>query len=806
MSFERLFERDTDIPFGVAAAAYLAFTKQAGVEDPPDETGALEGQFAVPIPTMLQAMSELVQNEFKGVYAYMLYANSLRSLSHHSLAEEFEGHMEDELGHADWLMRRMSVLGGPVHVPDIPPPPASADPAQIIKILIRMEQEGIAGWKKLLEMSGDNPQKVTIEDYLAKEQEHLDDLWQLLPSQAQSPVTPEKTAAPLFVDPYDAFGVETYEATKEKTHEGRRALALQLAEAEAKDWQGRADWSAKHPVLNRVRGGAAAAIPAAAIGAGVGYLAKGHPGLGALAGGALGAGLGALVTSTPQHQAQIAAELAHHAGTLRTDPHALDVLLHRALIDRLALDPNDSHAYDALHETAQRKHAADKSDDEAAEAGRKRAIGNAASEFEKNRHHKSERMGELIGRLLGSGAGAGSSLAATRGAPGWQKALAATAGTVVGGASGGRVGKHLGQGFDEKRFNERFKKAMLRAGFTKGASVEIKDIAPAGIQPEDAVPAQLVPPPVGQPMTTGFQGLSPETIALLQGEQMAQMAQEQGELEYFRDLAQQERARADQAEQQAQSATEQVQQLQEQSQAAMDQATQVRDQAMQSAQMAHSVAAQAQQGQLDSMNEALARKQETTQVSTAHQVMKSQIMDAVAQDPMPPVQMAPPPIDPSMLAQDPSMQGQAPPEAAPQGAPAQPSQPTAKQAAAFDVIRQALNPESRKAMLSAGLKAAPFAAAGAALGAGNALLMRGRNADKSRARVQELEQKGDQGFSAAVALAKAKAVNSFNELADQYPAQTTAASALLGASALGTLGPPAYDLGKYLVTNLRNKG
>jgi bacterioferritin len=157
--------------------------------EPPDQTGRLEGQFEAPVEVVLQQMAKMVQNELKTNFAYMVYSNSLRDLSHPGIAEEFEDHATNETEHADWLLRRMSVLGGPVQIPDIPSPPPSSDPHDIIQRMIRIEQEGINNWRILRKLVGDeNPMKFKIEEYLTREQEHLDELWQLLPHQANPEV------------------------------------------------------------------------------------------------------------------------------------------------------------------------------------------------------------------------------------------------------------------------------------------------------------------------------------------------------------------------------------------------------------------------------------------------------------------------------------------------------------------------------------------------------------------------------------------------------------------------------------------
>lgn len=193
------FERDIvgQIPLGEAAAFFLKLKTAATPYEPPDETGALEGQFDVPPEQVLQLLPQMIQNEFKTMYAYKAYAQSLRDLTHFALAEQFEEHAEDELEHADFLMRRLAVLGGPTELPEIPAPPAATEATEILHTLIRMEQEGISAWRIFHSMLGENPSKYKVEEYIAKEQEHLDDLWQMLPHEVQQPMTspPPQTMA-----------------------------------------------------------------------------------------------------------------------------------------------------------------------------------------------------------------------------------------------------------------------------------------------------------------------------------------------------------------------------------------------------------------------------------------------------------------------------------------------------------------------------------------------------------------------------------------------------------------------------------
>lgn len=309
------------IPLAEASAFFIKlrdFSKTADGYAPPDETGTLEGQFAAPVEQVLAQLGKMVQNELKTNYAYMAYANSLRDLSHHAIAEEFENHAHDETDHADWLLRRMGVLGGPINLPDIPAPPASTDPHDIVQTMIRMEQEGIENWRILRNMVGDeNPMKFKIEEYLTAEQEHLDELWQLVPHEANpavlmqakgnvmqtseqpqvppsapdtSPAPPEKTSA-VMPDPERQARMRALLQTPEGMQH-----ALQLAhsnmnyqrvtgELSPETKEERQKFVDKNMKGRGLAGGVLGAVPGAMLGFAAG---KGFGNAGQIAGGALG--------------------------------------------------------------------------------------------------------------------------------------------------------------------------------------------------------------------------------------------------------------------------------------------------------------------------------------------------------------------------------------------------------------------------------------------------------------------------------------------------------------------------------------
>jgi outer membrane murein-binding lipoprotein Lpp len=181
--FERALSRS--IPLGVSAGFFHRI-KTAGWGEPPDETGALEGAFAAPIEQVIAKLTEVAAAKFQLMVAYHVYAESMRGVAQHACAEVFHEHAEQERAAGEAYLKRTAVLGsGPVHLPEVTTPPASADPAGILMLLARAEQEAIAAQRELKALVGeDNPLSFQIEQFMVEDQHHLDECWQMLPQDA----------------------------------------------------------------------------------------------------------------------------------------------------------------------------------------------------------------------------------------------------------------------------------------------------------------------------------------------------------------------------------------------------------------------------------------------------------------------------------------------------------------------------------------------------------------------------------------------------------------------------------------------
>lgn len=703
------------IPLHEAASFFVGlknFEKTADENDvhsseyaPPDETGRFEGQFTVPVEQALELMQDMLANELKTMYAYKVYANSLRDIAHHSIAEEFEDHADQELEHADFLMRRMAVLGGAVHGPDVPAPPPSTDPVDIIRRMVRIEQEGIERWNRLHAITASNPMKFKIEEYLTREQEHLDELWQLLPHQENPAVLSHRADSPMSPD---AAG---------------KIAALKRAE---------------------MPGG----LPPTAMGQ----------------------------QPTPSQPMPLSGPAAGQVMSAKM----------AAAFSKLAKD-----------------------DAEQVATGRSRALANAASGYEHDKHTKAEDAGENFGRLLGAYVGGKDALKFTKGHGKHLELAGALGGAVLGQHLGGKTLKHLGRKLDAHNFESKHPKTA--AAMFKRALDEMGASMPALGSAEGVAAAPE---------------MDPETLAYLHKEQEGRAAEQQNEQNFYKQKFEQASQELQAAQQQAQAAQQQMQQLQQQAdqtgqqqQAAMQQAQQIQQAAMQNAQAAHQAATQAMQQSLQAQSESIQQAQLAVGMRDAVHSMRQGLMQMVQQQ-LPPATTAEasgmqadqlaasmggqdnsqqPPMDPNQAGQPAAAPdaGTPPMSATPadaSGAGTSPTPGAGAEPTMQDAVpqgQQGMMPEPMKAASASRDKLIGAIMGGAVGGLGSYTESRMSN-DPLRKKIQELESRDKDeglGFAGAMNLAQAKARLAVGEFAEKHPAAFTAMGVASGASTGASLSP-----------------
>ena len=143
----------------------------------PDMTGALEGKFSVSVEEMITQLNRIISAEYSEWMRWYHYALVLKGHGRDSLADKFEEHAEDELGHASVLALRVIALGG-YPATDMEHPKHLSATSDIIQELIFREQEGIKLYRDVLALCGDNEgTRQVLEGNVEAEQDHLDELW-----------------------------------------------------------------------------------------------------------------------------------------------------------------------------------------------------------------------------------------------------------------------------------------------------------------------------------------------------------------------------------------------------------------------------------------------------------------------------------------------------------------------------------------------------------------------------------------------------------------------------------------------------
>ena len=762
--------------------------------DPPDETGRLEGQFDAPVEVVLQQMAKMVQNELKTNFAYMVYSNSLRDLSHPGIAEEFEDHATNETEHADWLLRRMSVLGGPVQIPDIPSPPPSSDPHDIIQRMIRIEQEGINNWRILRKLVGDeNPMKFKIEEYLTREQEHLDELWQLLPHQANpevllrqqaggmssvevptpppsapdtSPAPPEglgKTAADLTTAGREQIANKNFALSAKQSDTGKPAYPIH-DKAHAANALARVKQYGTPAEKAEVYKDVARKFPELAARSSVPSVkAKVKEKNSQMPGGLPPAGMG-------QHSMA-------SAPMPLSGPAAGDTGMKMAM---------------AFLKMAKEERSPE-------EVGKERARASLSAEFEKEKAHKHERNMDLVGRGVGGAFGGAAMHRYGKGNP-----LATLGGIALGQHLGGKALGHLGYQSDMKEHEksaEAFKLALESLSATGGAPSLAESSGESVESPEEQMPMQ-----------------DPAVMQYLQQEQAGMVAEKEQESNFYRQKFQE-------ASQQLQAANQQMQQLQQQAdstgqqqQQAMQQAQQIQQAAMQNAQAAHQAATQAMQQSLASQQQEMQQAQLAVGMRDAVHSMRQGLMQMVQQQ-LPPATpseasvaatsgMDNTPIIPGSEAMAANQAGM-PQAQADAGTPMQSATPgdgsgpgaNPNMGQGAEPVMQGAQPQGEQGMAQQPQKVASShdkligaivgGLAGGGLSAAGSGSLASRSNEALRSKIKQMKDVDSSGggFINAMNLAQAKARLAVGEFEEKHPFASTAIGTALGASAGAKMSP-----------------
>ena len=155
---------------------------------------------AAPVEQILPLYGQLANLKITTAMAYRVYSESLRGEANTALGEHFKEHAEHHLEDADFFVRRCSVLGGPADFGEVTLAPSSTATQDILHTLAGYEQECIAAVTQILQAVHGSPSQYELEAMVARDQHHLDDLWQHIPdspgTSAVQPTQPEAAPSP----------------------------------------------------------------------------------------------------------------------------------------------------------------------------------------------------------------------------------------------------------------------------------------------------------------------------------------------------------------------------------------------------------------------------------------------------------------------------------------------------------------------------------------------------------------------------------------------------------------------------------
>jgi bacterioferritin len=131
---------------------------------------------------LIQGLNEDLANEYTAIISYMLYSRLVNGPLRLELAAFLEGEIADELEHAKFLSRKIVALGG---TPTTEPAPVqlSQDNREMVELSLKAEKDTIQRYIRRAEQAeaaGELGLKIELENLIAEETSHRDDLERIL--------------------------------------------------------------------------------------------------------------------------------------------------------------------------------------------------------------------------------------------------------------------------------------------------------------------------------------------------------------------------------------------------------------------------------------------------------------------------------------------------------------------------------------------------------------------------------------------------------------------------------------------------
>jgi bacterioferritin len=183
--------------------------------------GAVTSDYSLDRKQVIAILNEALATEIVCVLRYKFHYFMASGLHSQAVKEEFKEHADDEQEHADWIAERIKQLGGkPEMNPDILSRHSHSEYkegtslADMIREDLIAERIAIESYREIIQFLGDKDptSKRLMEHILAKEEEHADDMADLL--FATEPATGEGSRNLYFPDEVPATSNELTTAGK----------------------------------------------------------------------------------------------------------------------------------------------------------------------------------------------------------------------------------------------------------------------------------------------------------------------------------------------------------------------------------------------------------------------------------------------------------------------------------------------------------------------------------------------------------------------------------------------------------------
>jgi len=133
-------------------------------------------------PTLIEALNEDLANEYSAIIQYIQYSAKVRGAWRTELKTFFQAEIPDEQRHAQYLADKIAAMGG--NPTTQPAPVRNADGAEDMLRAVRdAEQDAIRRYSeraRQAEELGEIALKVQLENFIADEQTHMQEVDQIL--------------------------------------------------------------------------------------------------------------------------------------------------------------------------------------------------------------------------------------------------------------------------------------------------------------------------------------------------------------------------------------------------------------------------------------------------------------------------------------------------------------------------------------------------------------------------------------------------------------------------------------------------